>query len=518
MVVTLGEEGALWTDGSQVRPRAGRSAGRRVVDTTGAGDAFAAGLLAARLFGAGGRGARRRLPLGCRAVATPGGRPDASLTATPRPWRTIGSDAAQASADSRRRRRQTAPASQPIRRSAPSGSASARTRISTPAMPTSRSPASPTASSKARRRRRRRRRPRRRAASTVDDRVVGAQAQVAQLAAQPVDLAGHQVEPGADCLGLLVGVGLLEPAQQAAALGARRLQTVRGGHVLARHVPAGLALGAHGGERREVAQRGLEPARGDPQLEVAARSVVAGRRARSCSTKPPWRAVTRSTRRPARRSRPSGASSSARSSARSCASRRPGAKPGAGSGGSWLRGAAGRRARGGRARRRVAAALGLRHRLRRRRRCPSPLAAATHDGPPASEHGDHDQHGQAPAHAGRGRQARRRQPAAPAIPARREARLRPPAQLARELRFRLGRVGAQRERQLLELAGDRDRRAGYAAARARRRSRARSRSIVAVSSGWLLMACLSQLRHGSVQAGAHVGLGHPEHPPDLRVR
>jgi sugar/nucleoside kinase (ribokinase family) len=75
VVVTLGADGALWTNGSDevmvpaepVEP---------VVDLTGAGDAFAAGLLAARL---GGAGARAALSEGCRlaarAVAAPGGRP-----------------------------------------------------------------------------------------------------------------------------------------------------------------------------------------------------------------------------------------------------------------------------------------------------------------------------------------------------------------------------------------------------------------------------------------------------------
>ncbi len=50
VVVKLGAQGALWTDGStQVRAPA---VDVQVVDTTGAGDAFAAGLLAARLAGA----------------------------------------------------------------------------------------------------------------------------------------------------------------------------------------------------------------------------------------------------------------------------------------------------------------------------------------------------------------------------------------------------------------------------------------------------------------------------------
>jgi ribokinase len=51
VVVKLGAQGALWTDGGeQLRAPA---VDVQVVDTTGAGDAFAAGLLAARLAGAG---------------------------------------------------------------------------------------------------------------------------------------------------------------------------------------------------------------------------------------------------------------------------------------------------------------------------------------------------------------------------------------------------------------------------------------------------------------------------------
>ena len=74
VVVTLGAEGALWTDGREIVRAAAVAA--RVVDTTGAGDAFAAGLLAARLAGAGPAAA---LAAGCevaaRAVARPGARP-----------------------------------------------------------------------------------------------------------------------------------------------------------------------------------------------------------------------------------------------------------------------------------------------------------------------------------------------------------------------------------------------------------------------------------------------------------
>lgn len=50
VVVTLGAEGALWTDGGELVRVAAEPA--RVSDSTGAGDAFAAGLIAARLGGA----------------------------------------------------------------------------------------------------------------------------------------------------------------------------------------------------------------------------------------------------------------------------------------------------------------------------------------------------------------------------------------------------------------------------------------------------------------------------------
>ncbi len=58
-MVTLGAEGALWTDGARTE-RVGAVAAE-VIDTTGAGDAFTAGLLVARLAGRrAGRGAGRR--------------------------------------------------------------------------------------------------------------------------------------------------------------------------------------------------------------------------------------------------------------------------------------------------------------------------------------------------------------------------------------------------------------------------------------------------------------------------
>jgi ribokinase len=75
VVVTLGADGALWTDGSGVC-RVGAAGGATALDTTGAGDAFAAGFLSARLSGAGPEAA---LGAGCElagvAVRTPGARP-----------------------------------------------------------------------------------------------------------------------------------------------------------------------------------------------------------------------------------------------------------------------------------------------------------------------------------------------------------------------------------------------------------------------------------------------------------
>ena len=74
VVVTLGADGALWSDGERVLRVKAEPA--EVVDTTGAGDAFAAGLLAAR---AGGAEPAEQLAAGCalaaRAVVLRGGRP-----------------------------------------------------------------------------------------------------------------------------------------------------------------------------------------------------------------------------------------------------------------------------------------------------------------------------------------------------------------------------------------------------------------------------------------------------------
>jgi sugar/nucleoside kinase (ribokinase family) len=75
VVVTLGAEGALWTDRRE-SVHCDAVPVDAVVDSTGAGDAFAAGLLAARMNGAApdeamAAGAR----LAARAVSQPGGRP-----------------------------------------------------------------------------------------------------------------------------------------------------------------------------------------------------------------------------------------------------------------------------------------------------------------------------------------------------------------------------------------------------------------------------------------------------------
>jgi ribokinase len=75
VVVKLGEAGALWTDGRSVR-RAPAEQVQGVTDTTGAGDAFDAGLIAARVHGAPPAEAlAAACRLAARAVRTPGARP-----------------------------------------------------------------------------------------------------------------------------------------------------------------------------------------------------------------------------------------------------------------------------------------------------------------------------------------------------------------------------------------------------------------------------------------------------------
>jgi ribokinase len=76
VVVTLGAEGALWTDGAEV-VRVAAAPVEAVVDSTGAGDAFAAGLLAARVAGAPvSEAMAAACRLAARAVQQPGARPD----------------------------------------------------------------------------------------------------------------------------------------------------------------------------------------------------------------------------------------------------------------------------------------------------------------------------------------------------------------------------------------------------------------------------------------------------------
>jgi ribokinase len=75
VVVTLGAGGALWTNGHDI-VRAAAPEVERIVDTTGAGDAFAAGWLAARREGAEPREAlTAACALGSRAVSRAGARP-----------------------------------------------------------------------------------------------------------------------------------------------------------------------------------------------------------------------------------------------------------------------------------------------------------------------------------------------------------------------------------------------------------------------------------------------------------
>lgn len=80
VVVTLGADGALWSDGDTVE----RIAADRVtaVDTTGAGDAFLAGYLTARLRGADPGGSMAAgASLAAEAVVVPGARPPGASTA-----------------------------------------------------------------------------------------------------------------------------------------------------------------------------------------------------------------------------------------------------------------------------------------------------------------------------------------------------------------------------------------------------------------------------------------------------
>jgi sugar/nucleoside kinase (ribokinase family) len=76
VVVTRGASGACWVDRDGVRSVPAPSVD--VVDSTGAGDAFNAGLLAAWLTGAGSQAALRAgCAAGAEAVSRRGGRPGA---------------------------------------------------------------------------------------------------------------------------------------------------------------------------------------------------------------------------------------------------------------------------------------------------------------------------------------------------------------------------------------------------------------------------------------------------------
>ena len=107
--------------------------------------------------------------------------------------------------------------------------------------------------------------------------VVRAEAQVADLRAQPADLDRHQVQPAPETLRLRVGVGRLEPAQQAGALGPRRGQRDPGRSRAgaSRPVPTGSASGPWRVPSRSR-RAGRSRAAGYAQVEVAAGAVLAG--------------------------------------------------------------------------------------------------------------------------------------------------------------------------------------------------------------------------------------------------
>jgi sugar/nucleoside kinase (ribokinase family) len=81
VVVKVGAEGALWTNGGKQErvpavPVTAPAPGSAALDTTGAGDAFAAGLLAARVRGASpAEAVASGCELAAQAVVTPGARP-----------------------------------------------------------------------------------------------------------------------------------------------------------------------------------------------------------------------------------------------------------------------------------------------------------------------------------------------------------------------------------------------------------------------------------------------------------
>jgi sugar/nucleoside kinase (ribokinase family) len=88
-VVTCGAGGAVWSGGGE--PARAPAAAAPVVDSTGAGDAFAAGWIAARLRGAPVPAALAAANAsGARAVAQPGARPPADHAAPRQPPRRPG--------------------------------------------------------------------------------------------------------------------------------------------------------------------------------------------------------------------------------------------------------------------------------------------------------------------------------------------------------------------------------------------------------------------------------------------
>ena len=312
-----------------------------------------------------------------------------------------------------------------------------------------------------------------------------------------------------------------EPAQQAVALRARRLQAVLRGHVLARDVAALLALADHGRQAGEVAQR-------RPSRSAGMRS-GAGRRPRprpSRSTRTDEAAVavvTAATSSATRGSRPAGTPSSSEKERSILRLRWPGTKPS-------------RRDSLGDARRGRRGGL-----VRRARVAPAPSSGATAPPPPPESR---DRAGVAVVAtalearaAARRRSAPRSAPAARASRDRQHVRRRPLASGPRGARAsaarhprprcarrpsagrlgrRLRRRGAQLQRELLQLARDRVVVVGGSGAQGASTA-ASSRSIVAVSSGGVI-AGLSQLRHGSVQRVPALVSRRPSTRGDLGVR
>ena len=136
----------------------------------------------------------------------------------------------------------------------------------------------------------------------------------------------------------------------------------------------------------------------------------------------------------------------------------------------------------------------------------------------AGEH-EHDHEAQGRQHARHRQQVHSRQ-AESAKGAGRAGRgnagLHPPPEILREAAVRHGSVGLQRQRELLQLAScGIVVRCRAAVERGVDRAAGRARSWWCRSGG--VIAGLSQLRQGAVQSRSGVGLGHAEHPCDLRV-